>query len=45
MAPGVRTHLWLRDAVVTNGITRALEPTASLRSRRLSAALARFRST
>ncbi len=22
MAPGVRAHLWLRDAVVTNGITR-----------------------
>src|SRR5437870_2437213 len=22
MAPGVRAHLWLRDAVLTNGITR-----------------------
>ncbi len=39
MAPGVRAHLWLRDAVVTNGITRALEPTARCARARLSAAL------
>src|SRR6266542_1769870 len=33
MAPGVRAHLWLRDAVVTNGITRRWSrPLAALAS-------------
>ena len=33
MAPGVRAHLWLRDAVVTNGITRRWsQPLAALAS-------------
>jgi hypothetical protein len=33
MAPGVRVHLWLRDAVVTNDITRRWSrPLAALAS-------------